>query len=355
MKQIYCLTIALMLACSAHAAQQPTTNSIPHTDKMTLSHCQAKQATNPLACDKAAIRAMAGGYRVNFDFYEVTALLPNYELKPSKSDGADEMAHIIYEDNDTITIQHILEVGDGNVVKHWRQDWTYEPKTLWQYEGKIDGVDTWQRYRLTPKQRKGAWLQTVWQVDDSPRYASLGTWQHDKNSHIWQGHATNRPLPRREHSTRDDYDVLYSQNSHDIGTTGWVHLQNNLKEAGANTPNSRYIAREIAMNTYEKDDELAFGDAKAYWQETAPFWAVVRAYWADIFAKSSKISTVKEVNDSSMYEVMFKAADDYAKQVKAGSTPTEAALKKQVVKLVSPFVNATPVAADSALPVLSQN
>lgn len=52
-------------------------------------------------------------------------------------------------------------------TKHWRQDWQYEATEKLVYRGH----NTWERIKIPTDKIKGNWLQTVWQVDDSPRYS----------------------------------------------------------------------------------------------------------------------------------------------------------------------------------------
>jgi hypothetical protein len=68
-------------------------------------------------------------------------------------------------------------------------------------------------------------------VDDSPRYAARGRWQHAAGVSTWISDETWRPLPRREFSVRKDYDVLVGTNRHTITPTGWVQEENNVKLA----------------------------------------------------------------------------------------------------------------------------
>ena len=69
----------------------------------------------------------------------------------------------------------------------------------------------------------------MYQVDESPRYASVGRWQHTASFSTWLSADTWRPLPRREWSVRDDYHVLLGTNRHTVGPTGWLQEENNLK------------------------------------------------------------------------------------------------------------------------------
>ena len=45
------------------------------------------------------------------------------------------------------------------------------------------------------------------------------------------------PLPRREYTKRNDYNVLKRINRHEIKDFGWVHEQDNLKILRENSDN----------------------------------------------------------------------------------------------------------------------
>src|SRR3546814_951309 len=51
-------------------------------------------------------------------------------------------------------------------------------------------------------------------------FRSIATWTSD---------LTARPLPRREYTKRDDYNVLIGINRHTITPNGWTHEQFNTK------------------------------------------------------------------------------------------------------------------------------
>ena len=93
------------------------------------------------------------------------------------------------------------QVSQAMVMKHWRQDWQYRPESRFDYQGS----NRWRKTSLAKARVKGHWLQAVYQVDDSPRYQSLGRWHHQPQFSSWQSTIFNRPLPRREYSIRDDY------------------------------------------------------------------------------------------------------------------------------------------------------
>jgi heme-degrading monooxygenase HmoA len=187
--------------------------------------------------DRRAILAMAGSYRVAFDFLEVASFVGDgARPRPYQSWGTEK----VYVDEDagrTIRLVHILEmrivdkdgkVAEPVVTKHWRQDWRYEPASIVEAQGN----ESWRRRDLDRATARGAWSQTVYQVDESPRYASVGRWEHNAAFSTWISADTARPLPRREWSVRKDYDFLWGTNRHTIVPTGWIQEENNLKAAG---------------------------------------------------------------------------------------------------------------------------
>ena len=157
-------------------------------------------------------------------------------------------------------------------MKHWRQDWTYEDTVL----NVFDKDNTWERVSLDEGDVSGKWSQAVFQVDDSPRYEAIGRWVHSVNYSSWESELTRRPLPRREFSVRDDYDLLVGVNRHTITPTGWVHEEDNLKVAVDVADNERNIAREAGFNRYERIIDHDFSPGHEYWSKTKEFWKDVR-------------------------------------------------------------------------------
>lgn len=227
--------------------------------------------------DREAIRALAGSYHVEFSFTETVSFREGYRIKkPYETDGY-EIVHVIRDDEDVISLQHIL-VGEGvsseqEPSKHWRQDWIYEPEQVFEYIGH----DTWRTRRLDASERRGKWAQLVYQVDESPRYAAVAEWIHQHGVSAWTSPPTWRPLPRRETTTRQDYDVLVSVNRHALMPGGWVHEQDNSKLIL--DPSPRLLAREVGVNTYTTSDQFNGRIAELYWDATKSFWAEVRAEW----------------------------------------------------------------------------
>lgn len=265
--------------------------------------------------DRRAILAMAGGYRTTFDFIETVGFTEDYQPRRPYQSWATEHVRVIADEPRFISLQHILvmrfvdedgSVSGPHVMKHWRQDWRYEDRDLHVYTGNR----TWEHEQLPEDRVAGTWSQTVYQVDDSPRYESVGTWEHYGSHSTWTSGDTWRPLPRREFSVRDDYDVLTGVNRVTITPRGWVHEQDNLKLAldGESKPASAgtYLARETGLNRYERI-EYDFSAGEAYWEETAPFWGIVRGAWGEIY-KRERFTLKKQVDDESLVESMFGMA-----------------------------------------------
>jgi len=263
--------------------------------------------------DRAAILAMTGDYRTSFDFLETIEFSPGAApARPYRSWGTERIA-VIEDRRDFISLQHVMVMfaidDEGRrvgpmVQKHWRQDWRYEPRSVLVFAG-----DERFETRAVPRaERNGAWSQTVYQVDDSPRYGSVGRWVHSAEASIWEGGEAWRPLPRREHSVRSDYQVLAGRNRHTILPTGWVHEQDNLKLVQANGK-TRRLAREIGVDRYERIRDFDFSGADAYWKATSPFWALVRNSWAQRVAKHPRLRVATTCQGEEAFVPFFRTAE----------------------------------------------
>lgn len=235
--------------------------------------------------DRQAILAMAGEFEVKFKFDETVSLREGYELKHDTAGGYETV--LVAEDSGKkIVLQHILVSKDGeHVVKHWRQDWTYEDRDLLEYAG----GRTWKARQLGSKESRGTWTQAVFEVNDGPRYESVGRWVHDGAYASWQSAETWRPLPRREYTQRKDYDVLLAVNRHAITPWGWVHEQDNTKWDRANSDGHPFIARELGVNEYRRIENFDFAPARAYLDRTRGYWAAVRTQWQRVLVGSKPL------------------------------------------------------------------
>ena len=276
--------------------------------------------------DRRAILAMAGDYRVSFDFLEIATFPPQTARdKPYQSWGT-ERVYVDADSGKSISLVHILDMrivkDDGSlsepiVTKHWRQTWQYEPTEIVEFKGR----DRWERRPLSAAESQGNWSQTVYQVDESPRYAGVGRWSHSSSFSTWLSGDTWRPLPRREWSARKDYQVLLGTNRHTITATGWVQEENNLKTVL--TPERAidaahpYVAREYGVARYSRIRDYDFAAADEYYQRTRPFWDGVLSTWAQLFVAHPQITLRAPVDQAGLFHKLF----DYADQLAAGERP----------------------------------
>lgn len=278
--------------------------------------------------DRRAILAMAGTYRVTFDFLEIVPYTALAKPNPPYQSWGTEKVYVDANTDDAVSLVHILEmrivqkdgaISEAMVTKHWRQDWKYQPSHIVEYLG----GDRWERRKLPAAASKGAWSQTVYQVDESPRYASVGRWQHSASVSTWLSADTWRPLPRREWSVRDDYQALVGTNRHSVGPMGWVQEENNLKtvldaqrQIDATRP---YLAREYGVARYERLREADFAAADRYYERTRGFWDQVRDSWSDAFAKQTTITLRGPIDKLGLFVPLFERADAIESQ---GTTST---------------------------------
>tara|TARA_B100000214_G_scaffold100676_1_gene70275 strand:- start:194 stop:1096 length:903 start_codon:yes stop_codon:yes gene_type:complete len=255
--------------------------------------------------DAASIKKMCGCFEVTFEFSETFIYSEDTLYKPSKNktDRGLEWAQLVIDEKDKISIQHILQVGpasDPYIVKHWRQDWLYENQEFYFY----DGDNNWKYTKVPKKAVKGQWTQKVFQVDDSPRYEGTGSWVHVDGKSFWEN-TTDAPLPRRELSVRDDYNILKRGNRHEITNFGWVHDQNNEKIIRKIGEKDYVIAREKGYNTYRRVDNKRCEAASNWWQQNNNKWAIVRSQWDDIFSRKQSLTLKKQVDNKSLFMYLF--------------------------------------------------
>jgi hypothetical protein len=272
-----------------------------------------------LAADRAAILAMAGDYKVRFDFHETTAWDAAYTPIAPKPSGGHEVVRVIEDSGNRIVLQHMLVANDGKdmVIKHWRQDWTYEPATVLTYKG----PNQWVLTEVPEKMRKGRWSQTVWQTDDSPRYGAWGEFSAEGGVPRWRSNWTWRPLARRDAVRKPVYDRYMAINRHSPTPTGWIHWQDNMKMAsreGKVVP----IVQEAGLNTYVKDSSFNAARADAYWAATKDYWASVRASWAEVMARDKGINVTEQADWGSVTSERLMTLAD---AIEAGKTTTAAA------------------------------
>ena len=241
------------------------------------SAAPAAPATTPPEADRSAILGMQGEYTVRFLFDETVVLASGYMRQDPKRSGGDEVVIVVEDTPTKIVLQHLLlDVGSGHVIKHWRQDWMYEAPTRWEFTSD----QTWRQREVPADLVRGGWTQCVFEVSDAPRYCGSGRWVHANGSSTWTSDAGWRPLPRREYTTRDDYNALAAINRHTIVPGGWAHGQDNRKDRrDASGAVIGSLVRETGFNDYIRTGAIDFTPAYDYWKATQAYWARVRSRW----------------------------------------------------------------------------
>ncbi|MFT6182413.1 MAG: hypothetical protein ACI8UZ_002021 [Akkermansiaceae bacterium] len=260
--------------------------------------------------DLHAIVALSGSYRVSFDFIETMGFRQGYTPpKPYFSWGTEHVQVLALQAN-FVSLQHslVMYFKDENgkesgpmVMKHWRQDWTYEDTDLHSYQGD----STWTRETKSPEEVKGRWTQAVFQVDDSPRYEVVGEWRHEGGMSTWKSESCWRPLPRREFSVRDDYQILQGVHELTITPSGWVHTQQNQKLALGEKGANKIVGQELGVNRYERITEPSLMAAETTLEKSGDYWREVREMWAEVFAQNETFSLKSKVDEKKLYQYHF--------------------------------------------------
>jgi len=249
---------------------------------------QAELAKQKKNHDREAILSLQGCYKVTFSFAETFSPQENYEYDNHRHySSAVELVKVIEDKPNKIVLQHLLVVNDTMIVKHWRQDWCYEDPHFLMYNHREDKTEYWKKMTIDAKKVAGTWTQKVYQVDDSPRYQGYGSWIHVDGRSFWEA-KTDAPLPRREYTKRDDYNVTgrfsHIETFAKNGDGGWVMEQDNdkvLRQAGQQDV---LIAQEKGIERFWTGNYDCSAGEK-YWSENHKFWEVVRQAWAETFNK----------------------------------------------------------------------
>ena len=252
--------------------------------------------------DIEAIKEMCGCFEIDFKFAETFQYINDSNYSKSKNYNAKalEYAKLIKDEKDHISIQHLLVMGDY-IIKHWRQDWVFQNKDLLKY----DGNNNWKYISKTKQDVKGQWTQKVFQVDDSPRYEGSATWVHADGKSYWEN-SSYAPLPRREYTKRNDYNIMIRGNRHEITKDGWVHDQDNFKVVKDSESDSEVIiASEKGINTYTRVDESNCKEAIKWWDENNEKWLLVLEKWNSIYSKKDDISLRQSVENKPLFSFLF--------------------------------------------------
>ena len=263
------------------------------------------QAQQKKKQDQKAIKSMCGCFEVAFNFAETFEYSNDSTYTPSKikHDNGLEWVQLVTDTDDKIMLQHLLIVGPSEqpyIVKHWRQDWEYQNTNLYEF----DHDNKWKFVSLPKKEVEGQWSQKVFQVDDSPRYEGTATWVHVDGKSYWEN-TTDAPLPRREYTTRSDYNVTTRTNRQEIVANGWIHDQDNNKVIREDGKEDVLLAQEKGHNKYVKVADSKCKAAQEYWASHEAKWQIVRLKWDEIFARNKDLLLEEKVDNKVLFKYLF--------------------------------------------------
>lgn len=283
---------------------------------------------NAQADGKQVIDKLCGCFQVDFKYAETFSHDPAYKYHDrEETGGTAELALPIGINDKKIVIQHLLIVGANTVVKHWREEWSYENPVIWKY----NGDRTWVKETLSADQVKGKWTQTVWEVADEPRYQGFSQFVNLDGKIIWQN-TTDAPLPRREYSVRNDYNILKRTNRLNITDSGYLHEQDNQKIIRSNGTD-RLLVEEKGHNSYKRIDAKECTAAKEYWEKNAGYWGKVRTIWADYIATHDTISLKTKIDGKLLHEYLIDLGKDYVSK-KISETVIDPKIKAEINRFI---------------------
>lgn len=253
--------------------------------------------------DIKSIKSMCGCYEVKFNFAETFQYAKDtltYKPSETKHESALEWVELLEDTPNKIVMQHLLIVSDDMIIKHWRQDWLYENTDLYSF----NKGTSWKYKKLDKKAVKGQWTQKVFQVDDSPRYEGSSTWVHVDGKDYW-ANVADAPLPRREQTKRNDYNVLKRRNIHEITATGWNHEQDNDKVVRDDSGKDYVLAQEKGFDVYTKVPDIKCIAGQKWWKENNALWKNVRDKWQTLFERNKDLNLEAKVDRKALYSLLF--------------------------------------------------
>jgi hypothetical protein len=278
--------------------------------------------------EKKLIQKLCGCFQVDFRYAETFSPNPAYKYHDrEETGGTAELALPIEESDKKIVIQHLLIAGPQTVVKHWREEWTYENPVIWKYIGN----KIWTKQTLPFEEIKGKWTQTVWEVADEPRYQGISQFVKLDEKIIWQN-TTDAPLPRREYSVRNDYNILKRTNRLNISDTGYLHEQDNQKII-RNNGNDTLLVEEKGQNIYKRIPEKECAAARDYWEKNKDYWSRVRNIWAAFISRQDRIAMKNKVEEKFLHEYLLAQAKDYLLH-KISKTEIDSRIKAEIDRFI---------------------
>jgi hypothetical protein len=127
---------------------------------------------------------------------------------------------------------------------------------------------------------------------------------HVDGKSFWEN-TTDAPLPRREYTKRQDYNVTVRTNKHILTPTGWLHDQDNNKVIRNTGVADVVLASEKGVNIYEKVEDSRCKAAQNWWVTHKNMWQLVRENWQTVFAKNKDLLLKENVDNKPLYRHLF--------------------------------------------------
>lgn len=278
---------------------------------------------------KELIRQLCGCFDVTFQYAETFAHQPTYKFHDREFiSGGTELSLPIEESENKVVIQHLLVINDTVIIKHWREEWTYENPELWKYKG--DRL--WVKETVPAAEVKGKWTQTVWEVSDEPRYQGYSPFVSLDNKIIWQSTA-DAPLPRREYTAREDYNILRRTNRIVLNTEGYVHEQDNYKVQRNAEGAEQILVEERGLNTYKRLPEQQCNQALSFWKKNETYWTTVRQLWNEEINKRTSLKLHFKVDGKPLHEYLMKLSYAFAKK-ELSEDQLRSSIQKEIYKFI---------------------
>jgi hypothetical protein len=276
--------------------------------------------------DIEAIKGQCGCFDITFKYAETFAPDTNYKYHGREFSYGREYIFVEEETPDKIVIQHLLVIKDTMVVKHWREDWTYRDPHLISFN-----TDNDFRYsNIKNKNFPQGWTQWVYGTQDEPRYAGYGEWSHINGKSVWES-KSDAALPRREYSTRNDYNVMSRGNRIHVTPKGYLHEQDNDKIIRVEGKPDVLLASEKGLNDYVRIDMVKCEAGKKWWEENRNFWNEIRAAWDEIEDQHKSFKIKDKVDDQRLGSYIYDLEHDKNLPVKEVKNKMKAVFSKFLV------------------------
>ena len=255
--------------------------------------------------DVDAIKGQCGCFDITFKYAETFSPDTTYKFHSGEKLYGREWIFVIEESPEKVVIEHLLVIKDTMIIKHWREDWTYQDPHLLTYYATNDF-----RYANVKNQNfPTGWTQRVYGTQDEPRYAGFGEWAHINGKSVWESRS-DAALPRREYTHRNDYNVLSRGNRIHVTSKGYLHEQDNDKIKREEGKPDVLIASEKGYNDYIRIDASKCQTAQKWWSESHNFWKEVRAVWAEVEDKHTSFKLKDKVDAQRITSFIYDLEKD---------------------------------------------